>query len=306
MKLSVSILIATVAADCYDGANGGCSHFCDSGVCSCPSCWTLDSDNLTCIIETGRASVTCSTSGSSITIDKCVFPGVDDTGLTLIDTNCYAIEDPGNSTQWLIESATVDGCGAVLNYTDPDFIFENTLYAAEGIENGIITQRPVSVDFSCTYEGETSVSSSIKIDNTVTVVTSFDINDVQQTPVPLGFDLNFYTGSDYSSVADLSAVSTAVGNPIYGQLTPMSTIPGTEFVANLCSVTDGSNNFNILDTCPVAIVDFSFGSSGQSDASAVQFQFNSFLFPNSTSGTYSIACDLKVCQSGDAACLNEC
>ena len=41
MKISVSILIATVAADCYDGANGGCSHFCDSGVCSCPTCWTL-------------------------------------------------------------------------------------------------------------------------------------------------------------------------------------------------------------------------------------------------------------------------
>ena len=59
------------------------------------------------------------------------------------------------------------------------------------------------MDFSCTYEGETSVSSTIEIDNTASVVTSFDINDVQQTPVPLGFNLEFYTGSDYASVADL-------------------------------------------------------------------------------------------------------
>jgi len=306
MKLSLSVLLATVAADCYDGNNGGCSHFCDSGVCSCPSCWTLDSDNSTCIIETGRASVTCSTYGSSITVDKCVFPGVADTGLTLNDADCYAIDNPGNSTQWLIESYSPDGCGAVLNYTDPEFIFENTLHAVQGEENGIITQRPVSVDFSCTYEGETSVSSSIKIDNTVSVVTSFDINDVQQTPVPLGFNLDFYTDFYYASTADLSVISTAVGNPIYGQLTPMSTIPGTDFVANKCSVSDGSNNFDILDHCPSAIVDFSFGSSGQSDASAIQFQFNSFLFPNSTSGNYSILCELKVCQSGDSACLNEC
>lgn len=99
-----------------------------------------DSDNATCIIETGRASVTCSTSGSSITVDKCVFPGlkfsfehiiqliiyfigVADTGLTLMDPNCFAV-DHNNSTQWLIESGTVDGCGAALNYTDPEFIFQ--------------------------------------------------------------------------------------------------------------------------------------------------------------------------------------
>lgn len=305
MKLSVSILIATVAADCYDGANGGCSHFCDSGVCSCPTCWTLDSDNATCIIETGRASVTCSTSGSSITVDKCVFPGVSDTGLTLNDANCFAV-DHNNSTQWLIESGTVDGCGATLNYTDPEFIFQNTLNAEQGEENNIVTQRPVSVDFSCTYEGETSVSSTIKIDNTASVVTSFDINDVQQTPVPLGFNLEFYTGSDYASVADLSVDSTAVGNPIYGQLSPMATIPSTEFIANKCTVSDGSNSFDILNNCPNSVVNFSFGTSGQSDASAVQFQFNSFLFPNSTSGSYSIVCDLKVCQSSDTACLSGC
>jgi len=306
MKLSISILVATVAADCYDGANGGCSHFCDSGVCSCPSCWTLDSDSKTCIIETGRASVTCSTSGSSVIVDKCVFPGVADTGLTLNDASCYAVDNPGDATEWLILSNTIDGCGATLNYTDPEFVFENTIFAEQGEENGIITQRPVSIDFSCTYEGETSVSSSIKIDNTASVVTSFDINDVQQTPVPLGFNIDFYTGSDFGTTADLSTISTAVGNPIYGQLSPVTSIPGTEFVANKCTVTDGSNDFDILDTCPNAIVDFTFGSSGQSDASAVQFSFNSFLFPNSTSGTYSILCDLKVCQSGDSACLAEC
>jgi hypothetical protein len=74
----------------------------------------------------------------------------------------------------------------------------------------------------------------------------------------------------------------------------MSTIPNTEFIANKCTVSDGSNSFDILNNCPVAIVDFSFGSSGQSDASAVQFQFNSFLFPNSTSGSYSIVCDVSL------------
>lgn len=74
----------------------------------------------------------------------------------------------------------------------------------------------------------------------------------------------------------------------------MATIPGTEFIANKCTVSDGSDSFNILDNCPVAVVDFSFGASGQSDASAVQFQFNSFLFPNSTSGSYSIVCDVSL------------
>ena len=74
----------------------------------------------------------------------------------------------------------------------------------------------------------------------------------------------------------------------------MATIPSTEFIANKCTVSDGSNSFDILNSCPVTIVDFSFGASGQSDASVVQFQFNSFLFPNSTSGSYSIVCDVSL------------
>ncbi|CAG5077822.1 Oidioi.mRNA.OKI2018_I69.PAR.g8820.t1.cds [Oikopleura dioica] len=305
MKLSAAFFIASVAADCYDGNNGGCSHFCDSGVCSCPACWTLDSDSMTCIIETGRASVTCSTTGSEVRVDKCVFPGVADTGLSLADPTCTAIEDPLDNTKWLLQSGSVDGCGATMAYSAPDFTFSNTLAAAAGEVNGIITDRPVSVDFSCLYEGETSVSSAIKVDNPA-VVTSFDINDVQSTAVPLAFNMDFYTANDYATVADLSTISTAVGNPIYGELTPVSAIPGTDFVTTYCSVTDGSSTLEVLNVCPNAIVDFQFGFSGQSDAAAIQFQFNSFLFPNATSGTYTMSCDVKVCESADSSCLAGC
>ena len=31
--------------DCFDGNNGGCSHYCNSGMCECPACWEMQENS---------------------------------------------------------------------------------------------------------------------------------------------------------------------------------------------------------------------------------------------------------------------
>ena len=46
--------------DCYDGTNGGCSHYCTPNGCRCPSCWELGSDGRQCGPSQHKLSLTCS------------------------------------------------------------------------------------------------------------------------------------------------------------------------------------------------------------------------------------------------------
>ena len=60
---------------CFDGANGGCSHICNSKEqkCECPECSILDSDGKTCIVDPSTIQVSCSFHGIDVRIsDGCI------------------------------------------------------------------------------------------------------------------------------------------------------------------------------------------------------------------------------------------
>ena len=76
----------TASLDCFTD-NGGCSHFCRSDACSCPPCWTLDTDGFTCVPDPSHVTTTCGPSGMSIDVDECVYNG-DTMTLTLNDGVC--------------------------------------------------------------------------------------------------------------------------------------------------------------------------------------------------------------------------
>lgn len=63
-------------SDCFDGNNGGCSHFCNSEngehFCECPRCWESDGYQ-TCKPEAGRIRTACGAEFMAVDVDKCLF-----------------------------------------------------------------------------------------------------------------------------------------------------------------------------------------------------------------------------------------
>jgi len=61
-----------------------------------------------------------------------------------------------------------------------------------------------------------------------------------------------------------------------------------------------------LDSCPLEGLDFLF-KNGQSDQSAVDFSFKSFVFPSSAENTViELSCDINICPLNSAECLKSC
>ena len=56
----------TASLDCFDGNNGGCSHFCATDGCTCPDCWELDADGLTCKPMRKHLHVTCAADSMTV------------------------------------------------------------------------------------------------------------------------------------------------------------------------------------------------------------------------------------------------
>jgi len=120
--------------------NGGCSHKCSPAGCSCPSCWSLVKDNLTCLPSPGLAQVTCSASGISLQgflvqviffyfflVDECVLGGRADP--TFLDSSCTSeINDEG-----LVEISTdLSNCGTIMEFLDSDDLLKFSVILAKG------------------------------------------------------------------------------------------------------------------------------------------------------------------------------
>ena len=102
--------------------------------------------------------VTCSSTGVSISIDKCVVPGVDATALHLNDETCAAVAD--GETHWKIESSTVTGCGATASFENNFFQFANTLHIGNSVVNNAVFGRNAAVGFVCNYNSKVSAVSN--------------------------------------------------------------------------------------------------------------------------------------------------
>ena len=102
--------------------------------------------------------MTCSPTGSSIVIDKCVVPGVDAADLHLNDESCAAIAV--GEDQWKIESTSVAGCGASASFGDEVLKIANTLHIGNSIVEGLVFGKGANVEFTCNYNSKVSVVSN--------------------------------------------------------------------------------------------------------------------------------------------------
>jgi len=312
MKLfqSISALISVASATCYDGTNGGCSHTCTSSGCTCPTCWTLGTDGKTCEFENGKATVTCSATGAEILIDKCALPGVDATTIHLKDGSCAATQDTDNTEIWKINTG-FDNCGSEFGYaSDVDKLtLSNTLSIGSSVIGERVVSRKYDIDFTCMYNNVAEATSSISASNDVFTGVTFDINQPQPTDIAFPFDLNFYESEAFTTIADLSTGAFTPGAALFGKITPTSALPSSlEYSVGKCKVEDTTipASLDILDTCPVEGVNFSFKDS-QTSQSAVNFSFESFVFPTSADDTtIDVTCEVNVCTVGAADCLKQC
>ena len=173
-----------------------------------------DSTNKKCIIESGKAEITCTPTGTSILIDKCVTPGVNAMDIHLNDPNCTAFNQ--NATSWKIVSSSVGGCGATRSFENEIFTFSNTLHFGRSIINSIVVGRSAAVDFSCKFNSHASAIRNYNSNNVVASV-SFNAGTDNNDVLDFDVDLNFYESEEYSKQVNYSNHQTAVGNTLYAQ-----------------------------------------------------------------------------------------
>ena len=285
------------AVSCEDGNNGGCSHVCSGGICSCPDCWTLNDDGKTCSISAGKATVTCSNDGMELEVDKCVV-GDDEQGLIhLKDSFCDAVDE--NESTWKLATGFAD-CGSQVGFFENKLTVENTLMIGTEKRTGNGVLRLVNkyeVNFACKYNDFATASER---SNEVSESVTFDINDEAPDDIDLsfGFTLQPYESIDFITKADLAEGSVLIGSPVYMRISPENPLPvSLEFSVHHCTVEDKSvaEKISILNSCPLEGLNFLF-KNGQSAHSAVDFMFTSFIFPNSVEDTViEISCDINIC-----------
>ena len=101
--------------------------------------------------------MTCTSTGTVITIDKCVVPDVDASALHLNDASCAAVAE--GDDHWKIESSSVAGCGAEGSLEDSVFTFANALHIGQSVRNGMVFGRRATVGYACKYNSKVSAVS---------------------------------------------------------------------------------------------------------------------------------------------------
>jgi len=225
----------------------------------------------------------------------------------LKDSTCSAgrVDD---SSPWLLSAGFAD-CGSELAYSDGKFTLSNTLAISSPVVGGRVVGRQYEIDFTCTYNSGATAATTIKARSEVYTELTFDINDVQPADLSFEFGLNFFQSDAFTTAADLVGGSFTPGAPLYGEITPTSALPAsTQFSVTRCAVADTAifASLYILDTCPVEGTSFEF-KDAQSDAAAVRFSYESFVFPASADETtIDVACEVNICPIGSEDCLELC
>ena len=121
---------SAVAADCMDGDNGGCSHYCamvgGAVECSCPTCWELDADN-NCAPAQSALHVGCSATEMHVEIDKCVYQ--DDVDLVWGGINTCAMATlftAADGSDWYEITTNLDDCATAASSADGLISFTNS------------------------------------------------------------------------------------------------------------------------------------------------------------------------------------
>ncbi|CBY34731.1 unnamed protein product [Oikopleura dioica] len=273
--------------------NGGCSHKCSPAGCSCPSCWSLVKDNLTCLPSPGLAQVTCSASGISLQVDECVLGGRADP--TFLDSSCTSeINDEG-----LVEISTdLSNCGTIMEFLDSDDLlkFSNRLVAPSAVRNGRIVSRPLIMNFECLYSTRyENITTNYSADMNSVAVT-FDMATYDVPVAALGFGLDFFTDSTFGTKLTEENMQGGifVGNTLHAAVNSHIFIEDLTFTIERCEIEDPSTGVSLRiidDRCPLAELGVEIFK--KHDQRSIPFSFQAFLFPGQeNTGIYDVKCHL--------------
>ena len=127
----IKAAFSAVAADCMDGNNGGCSHYCNMNggavECTCPPCWSLDADN-NCAPAQEFMQVSCSASEMFVELHSCIYQ--DEVDLVWGGENSCDIAnlnvDLYEDAQVYEISTALDDCSVNATATDGVIVFSNS------------------------------------------------------------------------------------------------------------------------------------------------------------------------------------
>jgi len=294
--------------DCNDGNNGGCSHFCNANECACPACWSMKTDGKTCLPQNDLTEITCSASGMRLELHQCVLPGVSEP--TLLDSDCEA--DLVGDT--FVFETTLDGCDTAFVVDNDVVTFSNYLLAASGVTGGIVTSKPVQLEWSCDF----ALNANVNLTTTngglfgdidiasAPVEVSFGIYEDQPVYGAFRYTLAFYEDNSYTTTKNMDSNIVSVGDTIYAAVNVDIPVAGLEFTIEECVIEDpvvGMSLTMIDAQCGEAIIDTTINS--YSDSEMITFSFMGFLFPSgsrnwSSNSHMQLSCSIYVCDDSDS------
>ena len=276
---TVSTTPATII-DCYDGNNGGCSHYCNhvGNTCDCPPCWTLQDDKTSCLPASDKISVTCAQDGMTIDVDKCVYnDGADVVTIGFSeDPTCQSIEYNGT----LSITTALDECGVQHSTGDGIISFSNTLTVLDRINpNGLMLTNDIDYNVECLFS--TVVD---HIHSTLTVTSPVQTSGTSGAGV-FEFVAEYYTNDQFTSVSHAQDVMV-VGETLNFGIRPKILVSGMLFYVNDCAVSDDNgNSYNIIeDMYPDSVV--VQNTSGFTSSNLFTMKYYAFQF----AGTYDNVC----------------
>lgn len=291
--------------ECFDGSNGGCSHFCSTEGCGCPDCWTLLADGKTCVPASQHLHVMCGAAKMQMSVDECVYGAGEAVTLALADNTCGAALDENG--MWTSETS-LDGCQTTVTAENDIIQFVNTITVASRSSHIVMHSDP-EISFTCQYSSNVDgVSSSISVQGETHVA------EGSTSDGSFEFLLNFVAPDKDGVFSAAQNDTMIVGERVFFEIENSNPISGVSFVVQDCAVSDAHGNShkivdsNCLDSNTLVQREAPFEMM-ISEANA-RFSYTAFIFANSpdtTSANLELVCNIAACLDADCAnIINDC
>ena len=216
--------------ECFDGTNGGCSHFCSTEGCGCPDCWTLLADGKTCVPASQHLSVTCGADKMEMSVNQCVYGTGEGVTLALADGACGATFD--QSTGMWNSETSLDGCHTTVSAENDIIQFVNTI-TVKSRDSAIVMHSDPEISFTCQYSANVEgVTSSISVQGETHVA------EGSTSDGSFEFLLNFVAPDKDGVFSAAQNDTMIVGERVYFEIENSNPITGVSFVVQVKVITN--------------------------------------------------------------------
>jgi len=304
MKLFLlSAAFSAVSANCMDGNNGGCSHYCamvdGAASCSCPACWDLDADN-NCAPALDKMHISCSATEMSVTIDKCVYN--DEVDLIWSGSDCDIAALDANDQYGM--TTALDGCNTAANADNGVISFSNSVIV-ETRHNFLKMFPDPEISFACEFDAQIDdVSASHSVDDGTVVSEGTSSNGTFDFTLEMVVP-NEGSGAGFSVAPDTDVVT--VGERVHFQISNNNPLEGVHFFINECVVSDGVSSHSVFaGNCGGNGVDAMIEGNAHA-GDFVQGNYIAFVFSQSAGNTMDLTCSVFACLAGECdGMMNTC